>query len=507
MHTRHKKRHSELHRKQREPEPPRQRPRTEERLPEAPPEAPPEALPEAPPQAPLQAPPQAPPEAPPPPEQQQTPTFDEVCKEKMEKLLEKEYQQWQYLFASQTNKMEIVVVLAKMLSMVFTTSDENFSKEKMAKVRQGTTLSESTCKKLFRSMVTVLKKVEQGSTVAELQKSFDQDRAAKKAVTEEKKKKEEQEAVEWVDKKCKAHGGAITLRGLSELAKIEKRKHTSMSYFHRIMVTYFRPCKLCIKPCLSTRHVTARLEFVQRILYELETTNPALLYDWDDDTLMIHVDEKWFASFSPNLTVYVRKGEAAPYVSVYHKNHIPKIMFFAAIGRPVFNSDGTVRFDGRVLFSVVHDFEYAPRAMLWNLKRRTMNAERFVEYMKWTTIEAVQNKKQHGFKRVVIQTDNAGGHGGGRGNMNETVLKELNEWAQHTFPGEPIHYMCQPSQSPDLNALDLGAWNSLKSVVQFFMTQTNKPQEESGRTRSSSIAWLPGKHGNRRKNSKASSRH
>ena len=345
-------------------------------------------------------------------------------------MLQREYKEWQYLFNSNVNKVETVVVLATMLSTVFTTDTDAFTKEKMAQVQRMTKLSTSTCKKLFQSMVAVLNKVEQGTSIEQMQKLVDQDKNARKAQQEEARKKEEQETVEWIDQKCKEYGGVITLRGLSELAKLENRKSCSVGYFQHIMVEHFRACKVCIKPRLTDKHLSARLQFVQFISHELETTNPALLNYWDDDTLLIHVDEKWFSAFSKNLTVYVRKGEAAPYITVIHKGHIPKIMFFAACGRPVFNPDGTVRFDGRVLFSAVHDFVEKAKTGKLELKKCTMNATLFVQYMKWTTIEAVQIKKKHGFRRVVIQTDNAGGHGGGRGNMNETVLKKLHEWAQ-----------------------------------------------------------------------------
>ena len=75
-------------------------------------------------------------------------------------MLQREYKEWQYLFNSNVNKVETVVVLATMLSTVFTTDTDAFTKEKMAQVQRMTKLSTSTCKKLFQSMVAVLNKVE-----------------------------------------------------------------------------------------------------------------------------------------------------------------------------------------------------------------------------------------------------------------------------------------------------------------------------------------------------------
>ena len=88
-------------------------------------------------------------------------------------MLQREYKEWQYLFNSNVNKVETVVVLATMLSTVFTTDTDGFTKEKMAQLQRMTKLSTSTCKKLFQSMVAVLNKVEQGTSIEQMQKLVD----------------------------------------------------------------------------------------------------------------------------------------------------------------------------------------------------------------------------------------------------------------------------------------------------------------------------------------------
>lgn len=88
----------------------------------------------------------------------------------------------------------------------------------------------------------------------------------------------------------------------------------------------------------------------------------------------------------------------------------------------------------------------------------------------------MRSKKAPWARRIVIQMDNAGGHGGGRGDVNATTCARLNEWArdlpsdileQCDDPDSPpqVEFIAQPPRSPDLNVLDLGAWNSLNVAV------------------------------------------
>ena len=73
--------------------------------------------------------------------------------------------------------------------------------------------------------------------------------------------------------------------------------------------------------------------------------------------------------------------------------------------------------------------------------------------------------------------NNAGCHGGGRGNIEKTTLTKMRKFVdkhkerlaalcpERDVP-LPIHFVAQPSNSPDLNVLDLGAWNSLRVAVE-----------------------------------------
>jgi len=72
-------------------------------------------------------------------------------------------------------------------------------------------------------------------------------------------------------------------------------------------------------------------------------------------------------------------------------------------------------------------------------------------------------------RKVTVQMDSAGGHGGGKGDCS-AVIRKLNTIAKEELEsrglGEiELKFECQPKKSPDLNVLDLGAWFSIQSKV------------------------------------------
>lgn len=86
----------------------------------------------------------------------------------------------------------------------------------------------------------------------------------------------------------------------------------------------------------------------------------------------------------------------------------------------------------------------------------------------------------HGITKVFIQTDSAGGHGGGRGQGMAKSLDQINEYARKVCKRKTVRIFillsitssqfsiiafAQPSKSPDMNALDLGVWYSLASAL------------------------------------------
>ena len=120
-------------------------------------------------------------------------------------------------------------------------------------------------------------------------------------------------------------------------------------------------------------------------------------------------------------------------------------------------------FDGNVTFISVKEeqpHKRRPRNVAPQQKRITLcsvNKKGLIENMKQTVSTAVQMFDPMQMDRIVVEVDNAGGDGGGHGNMEKTVLKELDEWVeqmrrlQPTHFAMPIHFIAQPHTSPHLN--------------------------------------------------------
>ena len=99
-----------------------------------------------------------------------------------------------------------------------------------------------------------------------------------------------------------------------------------------------------------------------------------------------------------------------------------------------------------------------------------MNTQLFKQYIEEKLIPKIERivKKLPSVQIVKVQMDRAPGHGGGRRNIDE-ILSELNAIGENKEP--KIVFVAQPARSPDLNALDLGAWNSLAKGVRPIQSQ------------------------------------
>ena len=107
-------------------------------------------------------------------------------------------------------------------------------------------------------------------------------------------------------------------------------------------------------------------------------------------------------------------------------------------------------------------------------------------------------------KRIIIQMDNAGGHGGGRGDINRTTIKKLDEkWNNTPWSEEnrlcsngnkpKIEFWAQPPHSPDFNLLDLGAWWSIDCMVRDLKAKAAqgilRPEEARQAVKNGWVQW------------------
>ncbi|GAA0139660.1 hypothetical protein LIER_01160 [Lithospermum erythrorhizon] len=60
------------------------------------------------------------------------------------------------------------------------------------------------------------------------------------------------------------------------------------------------------------------------------------------------IDEKWFYMSQESEKYYLLPNENEPYRTCKSKRFISKVMFLAAVARPLFDLSGNVLFDGKI---------------------------------------------------------------------------------------------------------------------------------------------------------------
>lgn len=162
-----------------------------------------------------------------------------------------------------------------------------------------------------------------------------------------------------------------------------------------------------------------------------------------------------------------------PLVSKKDKSKKPHVMFFGAVAKP----RPSENFDGRIGLWVVQE-EGATYKKTTKVKNpgdekfvpKIMDASTFHAMLKSKLVPAVESilkNKLPDVRKVVIQMDCAGGHGGGNiGDKRELESKLLGIISEEVKGSRASYsFNIQPSSSPDLNVLDLGVWNSICSGV------------------------------------------
>lgn len=264
--------------------------------------------------------------------------------------------------------------------------------------------------------------------------------------------------------------GAWTVRSMAALM----RAHWGFGSLRTIQLIAarlgFRSVTKRLCPLLTNVNKAKRLEWCRERIARDEPFGGA-------DDIEIHVDEKWFYGARPARKVWIAAGEKRPTMVLPSKQHIPKVMFLGAVAQPKEHHE----FDGAIGLYPLAETVPAQRRSSKRargtpvLKLLNMDAKLFISMLKEKVVpDAV--KKCPWARRIVVQMDNAGGHGGGRGDIARKTLKELNDWGRAlppeilsslADPNKPpeVLFVAQPPHSPDLNVLDLGAWRSMDIAV------------------------------------------
>jgi hypothetical protein len=284
---------------------------------------------------------------------------------------------------------------------------------------------------------------------------------------------------QWFKTKAKSYGGAWTTRSMCAAMREEWGGLGSPATVHRLArLLGYRLVHKRAYPLLSAAHRKARMEWCER-LKKHEFEGP--------DVVWLHLDEKWFYSERLNRFYWVAKGDPVPAVMLQSKTNIVKVMGLAAVAQPRPNHN----FSGNVGFYPCGAIVPAPRNSKNRpkgtpiFKSRSVDVAYFLELITEHVIPDVLKLCGSWAQRIVIQMDNAGGHGGGRGDMQQTTLLQLQRFAAAlpdelralcTHPeGLPqFEFITQPAKSPDLNVLDQGAWTSLQVAVDAVKDQASR---------------------------------
>lgn len=219
--------------------------------------------------------------------------------------------------------------------------------------------------------------------------------------------------------------------------------------------------RLWLRPRLSEAHLEARVRFVLGKVDDPDAAHPKYNSLMD----IVHVDEKWFYLFHDGRGVLVAPGEELPpNPMVQHKSHIPKAMFIAVSARP----QPLLKFDGKVAIHCCTEMQPAQRTTKNHKRGELKEIDMPVDaayyshvmetYIMPSIVDAMPWAGRNG-RTLIIQHDGAKAHTG-KGNSDNWPAV-----ARRAMPGRRVKVVVQPAQSPDLNTLDMGFFNSLQTLA------------------------------------------
>lgn len=247
-----------------------------------------------------------------------------------------------------------------------------------------------------------------------------------------------------------------TLRSLS--AALNVGYHTLFNHFKDGLI---RRHSNAIKPFLKDENQLARLRFCLSMLDPRSMPYEPKFVDMYN---VIHIDEKWFYMTKKKENYYLLPEEGDPLRTCQSKNFIGKVMFLAAMARPRFDAEGNEVFSGKIgIFPFVTEKPAERRSRnrdagtmvmkpMTSIKRETIRAF-FIEKV----IPAIKRNwpREDAVRTIYIQQDNARTHIDPSDEQFQIVASQ---------DGFDIRLTCQPSNSPDLNILDLGFFSSIQAL-------------------------------------------
>jgi hypothetical protein len=222
-----------------------------------------------------------------------------------------------------------------------------------------------------------------------------------------------------------------------------------------------------LKPTVQQHHKDERLMWCFNMI-DPTTMNPTRSsMKFQDMYDLVHVDEKWFNLKQVKAGFILSSKEKAPYRHTRHKNHIQKVQFLSALGRPHYVEETGEWFDGKIGMWPVGHWETYTRGGSVNARGApkwvddSIDGPKYYELLMDYVVPAILEKHPNiklG-KSVRIQQDGAPSHGvlARRPDVFTSAMEDMGI-------GDQIKLVTQPAQSPDLNVNDLGYFAAIQAA-------------------------------------------
>ncbi|XP_047962003.1 uncharacterized protein LOC125206824 [Salvia hispanica] len=221
-----------------------------------------------------------------------------------------------------------------------------------------------------------------------------------------------------------------------------------------------KPHTSVVKPTLTEANKIARMKCCLAHIHPTLGEGKLLYHSLHN---IVHIDEKWFYMTKTSDRYYLLSDEDEPYRSCKSKRFITKVMFMAAVCRPLIGSDGEIIFDGKIglfpfteIVPAKRSSKNRPKGTLETKPIQLVNKEVMTACLINQIVPTIKAKwPANASKKIYIQQDNVKPH-------LKAADQQFEEIA--STDGFEFHLISQPPNSPDTNVLDLGYFRAIQSL-------------------------------------------
>ncbi|XP_042032989.1 uncharacterized protein LOC121779679 [Salvia splendens] len=247
----------------------------------------------------------------------------------------------------------------------------------------------------------------------------------------------------------------------STIRKVASKMEVSKTTIGRFLKrNQLKPHTSAIKPTLTETNKIARIKWCLSHIQPTLAEGKLLYHSMHN---IVHIDEKWFYMTKTSDRYYLLPDEDVPYRSCKSKRFITKVMFMAAVSRPLCGPDGDIIFDGKIgLFPFTEQIpaqrssKNRPKGTMETKPIQSITKEVMTACLINQIIPSIKAKwPANASKKIFIQQDNAKPHLRAADHQFEALA---------STDGFEFHLISQPPNSPDTNVLDLGYFRAIQSL-------------------------------------------